>query len=222
MRSLRLPQLASADLGRPQFRHRNPKVLEGTGYVFREPRYDVYLVTVNTALDRQRLFQIPQGQQYTPTGGAALTKTEWHTNMTTAGTLPNPQKFFIKAVSVAIRPDTDVQDATRFLYDTLVTLKIQRPLLEQHAILLPGLGGLYGGSSAIVSNGLPDARSNFQTFGEEGETIEQLQQFEVALDPTRVKDAAGNGTYTLRTTAAGGFGINCFVRLDGLLWREVL
>lgn len=218
---LLLPQLTPHDLGRPKFRRRNP-VLEGIMYAFRQSLFDVYQVTANTALDAQELFTKNRGASYTPTGGTAYTKKQWHTNMPQAGLLPSPQKHYVKSIQLAIRPDTDPGDATRFLYDTLVTFKISdHPYLITQAFRLPQAGGLYGGSSAIVSNGQPLAPNFFICEGDFGEVLEQQQGVSVELDPTQVKDAAGNGTYTLKTAANGGNGINCFVHLDGILNREV-
>lgn len=220
MPTLRLPQLNTNDLGRPKHRLRNP-IMEGKLYAYRQPLYDFYGVTVNTALTRQLLYQVPQGGAYTPSGGAALVKTIWHTNMSAQGQLPSPEKFWCKGVSIQVRSDTALADAHRFLYDTVVTFNISnKPYLQVHAHRLPATGGLFGGSSGIVSNGWPEP-GLFNTFGDQGETIEQLQTFSVEFQPTQVVDAGANATYTTATTANGGFGINAFCLLDGILFREV-
>lgn len=218
----RLSWVEAAEVGRPRFRHRNP-IVSGQLYQFRQPIWDFYGVTVATALNLQRLFQIPRGQQYTPTGGAALTKTLWHTSMDQAGVLPSPDKFFAKAISVSITSNTAVGDAERFLDDTILRLIISdRSFLDAHAFKLPAAGGLYGFNAATVTNGIPDPMAQYQLSGPLGEVIEQLQNFAVELDPVQVVRANAAGIYTTLTTANGGFGINAHVYLDGLKSRAVL
>jgi hypothetical protein len=222
MRFSTLPRLSSHEIGRPKFRRANP-ILEGKLYQFRQPLYDYYGVTVATALTRQLLFQIPQGGNYTPAGGAAFVKTEWHTNMVLQGQLPSPQKFFAKAISVSVRGDIVAADAVRFLWDTLLILNISgRPYLQISVSKIPGGGGVFGFSSAFAGNGVPDRSNMFAFVGELGETIEQAQNFNVVMDPTRVIDAASAATYTTAAAAAGGTGVNALVTIDGLLNREVL
>jgi hypothetical protein len=217
-----LPVLSQAEIGRPVYRKRNP-ILEGKLYQFRQAEWDYYGVTVNTAVTKQSLFQIQQGGGYTPAGGAAITKTNWHTSMLAAGQLPNPEKLFIKAVQLSIRHDTLLADS-RWLYDVLLSLFIggtRITYLQAHGFKLPAAGGLTGLSSGIVANGVQDTRNQFMLWGDLGEVVEQLQNLRVDLDPTLVSDAAGNTTLTTATAANGGTGINAFVYLDGLLNREV-
>lgn len=223
---MRLPNLEPQQLGRPKLRLRNP-IMEGVGYVLRAPLFDYYGVTVATVVTRQILFTVPKGQAYTPAGGAALTKSEWHTNMEQAGILPSPRKFYIKGIQVSVRSDTAVADLHRFLYDTLVDLQISSKSYlgtapgGAHAFKFPQGGGAAGGSAGLVQNGWPDVRNEFECYGDMGEVIEQQQGISVTLDPTRVTDAGANTTFTTATAANGGTGINAFVFLDGLLTREV-
>ncbi|MEE9235109.1 MAG: hypothetical protein V3U28_06710 [Candidatus Acidoferrales bacterium] len=211
-----LPRLEASEVGRPRYRMRNP-ILEGKLYQFRQPLWDVYAAIAATALVARTLFQTPAGGQFTPIGGVAITKTRYHTNMTQAGVLPSPQKFFTKAISVSYREDVNLADATRFGFDTLARFTISsREYLEIHAYKLPGAGGAYGFTSGIITNGLPERTNQFLFAGQLGEVIEQLQTVAVQLDPTLVSDASGSGVLT--TIAE----LNVFVHLDGLLNREVL
>ena len=216
-----LPELSPEELGRPRFRRRNPLVT-GTVYQFRQPLWDFYGVTVATALTEQDLFLIPIGQQYTPAGGAALTKSEWHTTMRQAAVLPHPQKFFTKSVKVSVRSDIELADAQAFLYEALVDFLISEfSFLKGHAWMFSQGGGPHGFSAGIINNGIPDPRAQWEAVGQLGEVIEQQQNIRLNLNPTRVTDAGAGGTHTTTTTAKGGFGINAFVFLDGVLSRSV-
>ncbi len=218
---LNLQVLGAHEIGRPKYRAGNP-IIEGKLYQFRQPIYDVYMVTVGTALDNQLLFTIPRGQNYTPTGGAAFAKRFWHTNMSQPQLLPAPNKMYCKAISISVHPQTDVVDIQRFLFDTLVTFFIDdRDFLRNHIWKLPSGGGAWaGGSSALVQNGEPRRDNQFAFTGELGETIEQQQSFSVEMNPTLVTLANAAGVYT--TAAAPAIGINAFVHLDGLLNRSIL
>lgn len=219
---MRIPELSAQELGRPRSRFRNP-ILEGKLYVFRQPLYDVYQTKVGTACVKQTLFTVPQGQSYTPTGGTAYAKTAWHTNMVAAGVLPSPEKFFIKSLQVEFFGNTAVADANGFMNITLLQLLIsQRSYAQESLSRFPQAGGLYGASSAIITNGYPDSRNFWSTYGELGETIEQLQTINIILDPTQAIDSEGGTTYTTAAAAANGVGLNAKVHLDGLLHREVL
>ena len=219
---LNLPILGSREIGRPKYRRSNP-IIEGKLYQFRQPFFDYYGVTVATALTRQVLFTIPIGQAFTPSGGAAFVKSAWHTNMVQSGVLPSPQKFFAKSISLQVRQDIFLDDARRFLWDTLLNFVIsQRSYGTFQVFKSPGGGGVFGSSSGIVGNGYPTRDNQFAFVGELGETIEQQQNFNVTLDPTQVIDAASAGVFTTIATAAGGQGVNVLVHIDGLLNREVL
>lgn len=221
---MRLRLMESSEVGRPKHRLKNP-VQSGVLYQFRDPQYDFYGVAPATALTKQTLFAIPQGQQYTPAGGAALVKSAWHTSMVQSGLFPNPDKFYVKQISVSVRADIYIDDAIRFLMDTLVVFNIsQRSFLTVHAYKLPSAGGPWGSTTGLIGNGWPSHDNEFDFSDQLGEIVEQGQNFNVVLDPTQVEDADGNGVYTTQSDQqeAGGTGINCFVHLDGLYNRVVL
>ena len=196
--------------------------MPGRVYAFRQPQWDFYGVTVATALTEQNLFQAPFGQQYTPGGGAALTKTQWHTTMIQAGVFPSPQKFFMKALKLSIAPDTELGDANAFLHEVLVDFLISEvsySLLK--GVDLPQSGGPHGFSSGIINNGIPSSDNQFKATGALGEVIEQQQGLRVNMNPTRVIRADAGATHTTATAANGGTGINAHVILDGILERSV-
>lgn len=219
---MRVPELSAQELGRPRSRYRNP-ILEGKMYVFRQPLYDVFQCKSNNTVVKQTLFTVPQGGAYTPTGGSAITKAAWHTNMVQAGVLPSPEKFYIKSMQIEFFGNTALADINNFTNVTLVSLLIsQRSYAQESLSRFPSAGGAYGASSGIVQNGWPDARDFWTCYGDIGETIEQLQSIAVVLDPGIASDSEGNTTFTSATTANSGVGINVKVHLDGLLHREVL
>ena len=227
---MRVKMLDSGAVGFPKRRLRNP-IFPNNVYAYHQPLFDFYGVTVNTAVTRQVAFSIAQSGQYTPAGGAQFSKTEWHTNLIgQGGILPNPDRHFTKYISLKVREDVLVADAIRFLNDALVVFFMGSTALEywrSHGNRVPAGGGIYGSSSAIVSNGIPDKENQVPFWGPAdpmfgipgAEVIEQGQNFGVILDPTRVIDAGGLTTYTTATTANGGMGINAFVYLDGIRVR---
>lgn len=228
-----LREVAQEELGRPRHRMKNP-IQVGTLYVFREPQYDCYQATVAAALTDGTLFSTPVGQPFTPIGGAAVTKTLWHTSMRQASLFPQPRKFYIRQlmmwmggyVSATSESMGTVQDFNGFLTTTLVSLEISgRSFLTTHAHRIPTGGGLFGQSSAVLTNGLPaDVNSGgFLTWGQNGETIEQGQSVIVTLNVSSAKlGNAATVPMTTATAANDGAGINVLFYLDGTLFRELL
>jgi len=220
----RLPKASAHHIGRPHFRVRNP-IVTGMGEAIVQPSYDYYEVVVNTATTRQLLFTVPQGQQYTPAGGAAFTKTFYHTDMTQSGVLPAPNKLLVRAVAVTVRGNIHPTDLNLFLDNCMATFSVNtKPYLVLPVGKLPGGGGgfvsgtLTGVNSAV--NGYPHAENLYTiTDGEIlGVQIEQQQNFQVVLDPTATATGVG---FTTLSTANGGFGVVAHVFLEGVLLRSV-
>ena len=227
---MRVKTLEIGAVGFPKHRLRNP-IFPNQVYAYHQPLFGYYGVTVNTALTRQVVFSVAQSGQYTPAGGTQVALTEWHTNLIgQGGILPNPDRHFVKYISLKLREDVLVADAIRFLNDSLVVFFMGSTAVEywrSHGNRVPAGGGVFGFSSAIVSNGFPEATNQIPfwgppdpTFGIAGaEIIEQGQNFGVTIDPTRVSDAGGLTTYTTATAANGGTGINAHMYLDGIRVR---
>lgn len=226
-----LREVKLSDLGKTRHRMKNP-IQVGTLYVFRQPQHDCFQATVATQLTNYTLFSTPQGQTFTPTGGTAILKTAWHTSMDQASLFPQPRKFYIRAMwlqlggysSATSASMGTVQDINGFLETALITLQISgRSFLQSHAHRFPCGGGMYGQSSAILTNGLPTNNNSMQMYGQNGETIEQGQSVLVQVD-TKQAGLANAPTIPITTATAAndGVGLNGFVYLDGLLFRELL
>ncbi len=85
--------------GRPKHYRHNP-TFPGNVYLYHQGMYDKYQVKANNALDDQILFSIPIGGQYTPTGGTAVKKNRYMTNLTgQGGILPAPRRLMVKFIS---------------------------------------------------------------------------------------------------------------------------
>lgn len=226
---MKVKTLEMGSVGFPKYRRRNP-IFPNQVYAYHQPLFGYYGVTVNTALNQQTVFSVAQGGQYTPAGGNQISLTAWHTNLIgQGGILPNPDRHFVKYISLKWREDILAADAIRFANDTLAVFFMGGNAVEywrSHAVRIPAGGGVFGFTSALVSNGFPHQSNQVPFWGPPGEfnisgaeVIEQGQNFGVTLDPTRVSDAAGNTTYTTATTANGGQGVNAHVYLDGIRVR---
>lgn len=214
--------LEPSQLGRPHYRQSNP-ILAGYLYQFRQQHWDCYMVAVTTPLPNILMFQSPIGGTYQTGIAAAIQKTLYHTNMSQAGSLASPEKFFARSISFSFRGDILLADANRLVFDMVLSFLVsKRSFLDTHAYKASCAGGLYGLSSGVLSNGLPigDPKNAFLFSGALGEVVEQLQTFAVQANPTLVSDASANNTY--QTATSGGTGVNAFVHLDGLLSRAVL
>lgn len=213
--------LSPSDIGRPHYRHKNP-VMAGYLYQYRQFLWDCYMVAVTTALPKILMFQVPVGGSYSTGITTAIQKTLYHTNMSQAGSLASPEKFYARSLAWSFRSDILLADAHRLNFDMLLSVQMsKRAFGEMHAFKASCGGGLQGASSGVLSNGLPigDPKNAFVFSGALGEVVEQLQTFAVLADPTQVSDSAAATTYT---TSTSGAGVNAFVHLDGLLSRAVL
>ena len=220
----RLPKLGAHELGRPHFKVRNP-IVQGMGEAIIQPSYDYYRVVQGNAVSRQLLFTIPQGSQYTPTGGAAFSKTAYHTDLTQSGVLAAPNKLLVRALCGWWHNEIFPLDATQFADNCMVFFQVnQKPYLNIAFGKLPAGGGVFvTGSLTTVngtSNGYPDAANLYLiTEGEIlGVQIEQQQNFGITLDPTITQTGVG---FTTATTANGGLDVIVKMYLEGVLLRAV-
>jgi hypothetical protein len=247
-----LPVLEEKEVGRPKFQNfrKNPIVAGQLEYLV-QPIYDFYGVAVGTLLTKQQLFATAIGTSYTPAGGAAFNKTEYHTNLVQNGMLDAPKKFLVKAPAVIVRSDSTVADGTAFVGQTQFDLSISGKLYWQSIVSkCPAGAGLFASGAAITSaagttqtslataNGWPTAQ-NVASITDPmpqipgldpmepilGQLIEQNQNFAVILDPT-ITGAAGYTTQAAAPLAAAGgtvgTGINAHVYLEGVLARAIL
>jgi hypothetical protein len=240
-----LPVLAEREVGRPKYVgfRKNPIVAGQLEYLV-QPIYDFYGVAVATQVTKQQLFATAIGTQYTPAGGAAFTKTLYHTNLVQNGMLDAPKKFLVKAVATVLRSDVGPQDLNSFIGTTLIQLSISgKDYWTSIVSKTPaGAGSFWSGVSPTAatlgtsgSNGWPSAQ-NVATITDPmpqipgldpmepilGQLIEQNQNFAVILDPT----ISGVAAFTTLAAAPAsifiGTGINAHVYLEGVLARAIL
>lgn len=241
-----LRRLEAHEVGRPKFRLRNP-MIAGQGDFVVQPIYDYYGAAAATAINRQTLFAIPVGGNYTPIGGAAFVKTAIHTNVRVAGQLENPWAMLVRSVGVYLDPEMNTLDAERFAGQVLLNFECSGKSFFQNIVgRCGGSGGTWAafGSTgtnaapvtvATAANGVPSPDSGYSICAPgagrfpqiEGVVIEQGQQFDVILDPTLAAHVAAVGftTQTAAVTATQGqlgVGIRAWVVLDGTLARGVL
>ena len=242
-------EIAEREVGRPKTRHlrTNPIVAGQLEYLV-QPIYDFYGVAVATAVTKQQLFAQPIGASYTPTGGAAFTKTLYHTNLVQPGMLDAPKKMLVKAVAVVLRSDISPQDLASFIGLTLAQLTISgKDYWTALVSKCPAGAGAFtanistqtlaaGGTlSNAGSNGWPSAQ-NVATITDPmpqipgldpmepilGQLIEQNQNFGVILDPTISGAAAFTTLAAAPATQFVGTGVNAHVYLEGVLARAIL
>jgi hypothetical protein len=247
-----LPVLEEKEVGRPKFQNfrKNPIVAGQLEYLV-QPIYDFYGVAVATLLTKQQLFATAIGTSYTPAGGAAFTKTEYHTNLVQNGMLDAPKKFLVKAPATIVRSDAAPIDVNGFIGQTQFDLSISGKLYWQSLVSkTPAGAGAFVGGAAVTTavattqtalataNGWPTAQ-NVASITDPmpqipgldpmepilGQLIEQNQNFAVILDPT-ITGAAGYTTSAAGPVAATGgvigTGINAHVYLEGVLARAIL
>jgi hypothetical protein len=244
----RCQEITEREIGRPKLRGRRNPIVAGQLEYLVQPIYDFYGVAVATAVTKQILFSIPQGQSYTPSGGAAFTKTLYHTNLVQAGMLDAPKKMLVKAVALITRSDISPQDLASFIGLSLVQLNISgKDYWTALASKCPAGAGAYtfnistqtlaaGGTIANAgSNGWPSAQ-NVATITDPmpqipglaamepilGQLIEQNQNFNVVIDPTISGAAAFTTLAAAPATQFVGTGVNVHVYLEGVLARAIL
>ncbi len=243
-----LPRLEAYEVGRPKFRLRNP-VASGLGDFIVQPIWDFYGVAAATATIRQTLFTIPQGSNFTITGGATFAKTVNTTSMTLNAQLEAPQRLLVRAVSVYLDNAMSQNDVVSFIGQTMLFFNIStKAFLSILVAKCPAGGGAWGmaltiqaqtGAAAgafanLSGNGLPTAMDGYSVVAPgapgfptiEGVLIEQQQAFNVILDPTLAAHVAAVGFTTGAAASAaavqGGVGVRAFVFLEGTLVRAVL
>lgn len=210
-------ELSSFNFGRPRSRVKNP-VVGGIEDYISQPIYDSVSFAAAAAFAQQTMFQAPRGQ---------AGKTLAQTNMTIAGSLPNPQRLILRALRIFISNGTVPSDMFNLLQNVSVTLNIgTKPyFLGFLGLLSAGCGAIVTAASQVgtapagsapvfsTSNGLPDQRSVFSL--NQPITIEQGEPFQVILNP----DVAFN--FAAAGANPAGVGATIYAILDGDLYRAV-
>jgi hypothetical protein len=247
-----LPVLEEKEVGRPKFVNfrKNPIVAGQLEYLV-QPIFDFYGVSTSTQVTKQQLFATAIGTSYTPAGGAAFTKTAYHTNLVQNGMLDAPKKFLVKAPATILRSDVAPVDLNAFIGTTQFDLTISGKNYWSSVVSKTpaGAGGFVSGAAITTAagtsqaslagaNGWPSAQ-NVATITDPmpqipgldpmepilGQLIEQNQNFAVVLDPTISGVAAITTVAPGPTAGTGGIvgtGINAHVYLEGVLARAIL
>lgn len=242
-----LQEISAHEIGRPHFRLRNP-LASNLGDFIVQPEWDYYGVAVSTACVAQTLFQVPQGNPFTITGGATFTKTLQTTSMVQAGQLQAPERLLVRGITVYLDNLTQQADLAKFLSQTLLNFFVSTKSFLALGLVgkLPAGGGAwaqqFGATAAttiigVTGNGMPSEHQGFQltapgvgsgdpasTFPQvDGVLIAQQQAFKVVLDPTQAAHIAAAGfTTAANNTVPVGIGVNAFVYLEGTKARAVL
>lgn len=228
------------EVGRPHGRMRLRNIVQGQMDARVQPLYDIFQVAINTAVVQQTLFTIPFGQQFTPTGGAATTKTLYHTNLLNSGSLDAPKKLLVKNISILNRPDMSVADTNALVGQFVVQFTtLGKQFWVGHAQKAPGGGGTFASGAATftapqaqiaASNGWPSGQNTAPITDAvpdipgyppitpiTGVLLEQGQPFQVIVDPT----LTGATVYTTAnsTTTVPGYvsvGVIAWCYLEGI------
>jgi len=232
-------ELDEHEIGRPHLRLKNPIYpidangnivgLEVLGWEL----YDYYECVLNTTLQKETMFSISLGQQYTPAGGVPFGKTLFHTNMQgQGGVLPNPQKFMVKGLAHIVDPATLILDFRTFEYQTQYTFQVgdsNKVYSSQLIAKVPSASGIsISGIDAVTAaanlnaatQGWPVTNNLYSLLADgndPGVELNQGQQFGVVIDPTLVI----GGTYVTANSQAGGVGLKMWFSLVGALTRSV-
>lgn len=229
-----------SEVGRPHGRRRVKNIVQGQMDARVQPIYDIIQVAANTAVVYAQLFTIPFGQQFTPTGGAATTKTYYHTNMKASGALPSPEKFLVKNIGIMVRPDMTVLDTNALVGQFVAKFNtLGKDFWVGHAQRLPSGSGVFasgaasftspqaqistangwpsGQNTAPITDPVPDIPGYPPITPITGVLLEQAQPFEFSLDPT----LTGATVYTTQngaTTVPGylSVGIIAWAVFDGI------
>jgi hypothetical protein len=227
------------EVGRPHGRRPLKNIVQGQMDARVQPLYDIFQVAATTAVVQQTLFTIPFGQQFTPTGGAATTKTLYHTNLLNSGSLDAPKKLLVKNISIMNRPDMAPLDLIALAGQYVVQFTtLGKQFWVGHAQKAPGGAGAWVGGSfaqtaaasatafaaangwpsgqntAPITDAVPDIPGYPPITPITGVLLEQGQPFQVIVDPT----LTGATVYTTATAIAGipANGIIAWAYLEGI------
>lgn len=244
-----LQELEAHEIGRPHFRMKNP-LAGGLGDFVIQPEWDYYGVAASTACVAQTLFQIPQGNPFTITGGATFNKTLQTTSMVLNGQLQAPERLLVRGITVYVDNLTNQGDLAKFLSQTLLNFFVSTKSFLVLGVIgkLPAGGGAWAQQAniaattvavmSVTGNGMPSEHQGFGLTGPgvssatdpssnfpqiDGVLIAQQQAFKVVVDPTQAAHIAAAGFTTAATGAVPpGIGLNAFVYLEGTKARAVL
>lgn len=213
-----------SEVGRPHGRQRVKNIVQGQMDARVQPIYDILQVASATAVVFAQMFTIPFGQQFTPTGGSATTKTLYHTNLKASGQLPSPEKFLVKNIAIMNRPDVAPLDLVALVGQFVAKFNtLGKDFWVGHAQRLPAGSGAFvsgtftqaaaasatafatsngwpsGQNTAPITDPVPDIPGYPPITPITGVLLEQAQPFEFSMDPT----ITGGTVYTTASAIAG-------------------
>jgi len=242
-----LQELSAHEIGRPHFRLRN-MLAAGLGDFVVQPEWDYYGAAVSTATVAQTLFAMPQGQNFTITGGATFVKTLQTTSMVQASQLQAPERMLVRGMTIYTDNEMNQVDLNKLCSQTIVNFFISTKSFFAINVLgkIPAGGGpwlsQFGATAAATiigttGNGLPNEHQGFkftdpgcdgvpgvdQFPNIDGILIAQQQAFKVVVDPTQAAHKQATGFTTIAAASVPiGTGVNLFVLLEGQKARAVL
>ena len=159
-----------------------------------DPQWDYFSVAKNTATVSVRMFTIPQGQQYTPTGGTALTKNQWHTSLQgQGGVFPAPIKLLVKDISFICDPNIVPTDLNNSILNYYIRFDVMnKEFWQGHMQKLPGGGGAFFSANQLVGGGtaLTGPSQSFFSSANGWPTAENYSP--LCADAPGASDAQGN------------------------------
>src|ERR1700682_1598872 len=161
-----LHELSAHEIVRPHFRQKN-MLAAGLGDFVVQPEWDYYGVAVATATVSQTLFAMPQGQNFTITGGATFVKTLQTTSMVQASQLQEPERMLVRGMTIYTDNEMNQLDLNKLAPQTIVNFFISTKSFFAINVLgkIPAGGGpfvqQFGATAALTiigttSHGLPN------------------------------------------------------------------
>lgn len=185
-----LQEIEAHEIGRPHFRFKNP-LAGGLGDFVVQSEWDGYFVAAATACVAQTLFSIPQGSNFTITGGATFSKTLQTTSMQLNAQLQPPERLLVRGITVFLDNTMNQGDAAKFVSQVLLNFFVSTKsfLVTNLVGKLPGGGGAwaqqFGATAAttiigVVGNGIPSEHQGFAV------TAPGAQGFSATGDPQEI------------------------------------
>lgn len=170
-----LQEIEAHEIGRPHFRMRNP-LAGGLGDFVIQPEWDGYFVATSTACVAQTLFQVPQNNPFTITGGSTFTKTLQTTSMVQAGVLQAPERLLVRGITVYLDNNMNQGDTAKLLSQTILNFFVSTKSFFNVGLLgkLPAGGGAWAqqagtpAANAVIGvsgNGLPSEHQGYALSG---------------------------------------------------------
>jgi hypothetical protein len=185
-----LQEIEAHEIGRPHFRFKNP-LAGGLGDFVVQPEWDFYGIAASTACVQQTLFSIPQGQNFTITGGATFAKTLQTTSMQLNAQLQPPERLLVRGIQVFLDNTMNQGDVAKAVSQILLNFNVSTKSFFVTNLLakLPAGGGgwaqQFGATAAttiigVVGNGIPNEHQGYAV------TAPGAQGFSATGDPNEI------------------------------------